>query len=428
MKKISISLVLTAWLVTPVCEAEQHEKSAVFTSSSDVNLIKPNKTQTSDHFDGAKILVFGDFGTGKENQVIVANSMIDYCQQKTCDFGVTVGDNIYPEGVQNQRNGEVDYDYGMPNYDIITEIFVKKYRNLNIPIYMSYGNHDVGDMGWIKNLFKDWFKGSDFLNKRKAALMNNQVVFTNSPDNPALKYPLSPKKKLWNFPSQFYEIQEQASVHLWSIDTNSYPHQALDEKNEIDKNRQNFKQKKWLESHLRQSQSVWKIVFGHVPLFSHGIHGWLDSRAINRFKRSIIDTLCENKVDFYLSGHEHLLEIDQYRCPNGHLLVAIISGVAAKDNGVHRLSFPLFSPDTNLLWANGQHFNGDSSMYRKNKPVLGFTYIDLKARGQAELIMKLSKGRNKNQADGSFKIIKGRSIKPYRKVTRVISQPCKYKI
>jgi hypothetical protein len=111
----------------------------------------------------------------------------------------------------------------------------------------------------------------------------------------------------------------------------------------------------------------------------------MDSWVVKKFRRSIINTLCENRIDFYLSGHEHLLEVDQHRCQNGHLLVAIISGVAAKDGDIHRLSFPLFSPDSNLLWANGQNFNGDKSVYKKAKPVLGFTYIDFKEPGQAEL-------------------------------------------
>ena len=53
-----------------------------------------------------KILIFGDFGTGDENQKLVARDMITYCQKHGCDFALTTGDNIYPKGVGNLASGE----------------------------------------------------------------------------------------------------------------------------------------------------------------------------------------------------------------------------------------------------------------------------------------------------------------------------------
>src|SRR5262245_20495367 len=75
----------------------------------------------------AKILVFGDFGTGDDKQKLVAQDMMRYCALNGCDFAITVGDNIYPNGVQNYYDGRIDFDKGTPNYKIITDYFVKNY-------------------------------------------------------------------------------------------------------------------------------------------------------------------------------------------------------------------------------------------------------------------------------------------------------------
>ncbi len=59
----------------------------------------------------------------------------------------------------------------------------------------------------------------------------------------------------------------------------------------------------WLENNLAKSTATWKIVFGHHPLYSSGIHGSSDE---------LIDELsplfARYGVQFYLNGHDHNYE------------------------------------------------------------------------------------------------------------------------
>ncbi len=77
-----------------------------------------------------RFAVIGDFGTGDDDQIHVANRMLEYHKQLPLDFVLTVGDNIYP-------NGSGRY-------------FVKNFENPfagllreRVPFYAVLGNHDV---------------------------------------------------------------------------------------------------------------------------------------------------------------------------------------------------------------------------------------------------------------------------------------------
>ena len=59
----------------------------------------PNQTvQPTTDFN---LLLFGDSGTGEEGQMRVSDAMYDFCEQRRCDFAVTLGDNFYSDGVDS---------------------------------------------------------------------------------------------------------------------------------------------------------------------------------------------------------------------------------------------------------------------------------------------------------------------------------------
>lgn len=167
----------------------------------------------------------------------------------------------------------------------------------------------------------------------------------------------------------------------------------------------------WLKKSLGNILSGWKIVFGHMPLFSHGHHGFNEAYQIKKFRELLLPLLCDARVDFYLSGHDHHLEVDQYQCDNGHLLVAVISGAAAKKRPLNPKT--LLSRDPNLVWGNGYLYNSKTGL--KTNSVLGFSYLKLpsleKSRNvksiKAYLQMKISSGKG---SDGCFMIERGTSI------------------
>lgn len=355
-----------------------------------------------------KILIFGDFGSGDDNQKLVARHMEQYCQQNGCDFGITVGDNIYPAGVSNLDQGKISYDKGKPNYQIINNLFVKNYQSLKMPIYMSFGNHDVGNEG-IKSFFADLFMSQQGINKRTAQLMLNQINYTTQEDNPIVLNNSGQPSKLWNFKAAFYHVPEKEQVNLWAIDTNTYPHRALKDDNHFDEHPKNFAQEQWLKESLQNTKGF-KIVFGHMPLYSHGRHGYKDSSEIEKFRNSIIKLLCEQKVDFYLSGHDHQLEVDRHVCDNGHEITAVISGAAAKMDRVYHRAFPFFGESKNLIWANGKLYNNNKQIYNSEDKVLGFSYLTID-KDKVLLNMVLSQGASAKRSNGCFHIIKGLPIK-----------------
>ena len=76
------------------------------------------------------------------------------------------------------------------------------------------------------------------------------------------------------------------------------------------------KQLAWLNNTLNNSKAVWKIVFGHYPIFSNGIgHG-----NCKEMIDDVLPILLKNNVNIYLSGHDH--NICYYELQNLHMIVS----------------------------------------------------------------------------------------------------------
>jgi tartrate-resistant acid phosphatase type 5 len=60
----------------------------------------------------------------------------------------------------------------------------------------------------------------------------------------------------------------------------------------------------WLDRELAASKATWKLVYGHFPLYSHSIRGH-NGGMIRRLE----PTLVKHKVDLYMAGHDHTLEM-----------------------------------------------------------------------------------------------------------------------
>jgi len=74
---------------------------------------------------------------------------------------------------------------------------------------------------------------------------------------------------------------------------------------------------------VEESQSPWKFLFGHQPVYSGGVHGDLDPLS-----RGLWNNYFQGKVDFYLSGHDHQLEHLQVE---GEKTEYIVSGSGGKN-------------------------------------------------------------------------------------------------
>jgi hypothetical protein len=157
-----------------------------------------------------RVLAFGDFGfcrekdgriQGDKNQGQDAAAMVAYHGAHPFDFGITLGDNFYPEGMNSPDD---------PRWKACWEDL---YGPMKIKFYPVYGNHD-------------WYGA----------------------DSPAAELLYTAKSPTWDMRAPYYTYTA-GPVQFFAIDTNH-----------ISK-----AQAAWLTQALEQSHARWKVVYGHFP-------------------------------------------------------------------------------------------------------------------------------------------------------------------
>jgi len=180
-------------------------------------LVPQKGCQTDSATGELRILVFGDNGTGDENQLKVAGAMQKFCEKNGCDLALMLGDNIHPQGVRSADDPQ------------FVEKFEKPYEGLCIPFYAILGEHDWGR----KDERYNW----------KA-----QVEY-------------SQRSSRWRMPSDVYSLTI-GDLKILALNTN-----VLDS---------SPAQVDWLNKELGNSQARWNLVLGHKPIHSYGYHGDTD--------------------------------------------------------------------------------------------------------------------------------------------------------
>lgn len=198
-----------------------------------------------------RCVVFGDMGTGHDDQRVVAAAMAARAKADGVDFLLTTGDNFYPNGVESVE----DPQWTTKLEDIYAD------PALDVPVYPTLGNHD--------------HHGST-----KA-----QVDYSVRNPN-------------WRMPAAYYTftktLADDVTVQFFAIDTTPIIMPLMPQEAQVD----------WLDEELGKSTARWKIVFGHHPVYSHGLHG--DSAGM---KKHVEPLLIKHAVDLYLCGHDHTLEL-----------------------------------------------------------------------------------------------------------------------
>ncbi|MFN8670500.1 MAG: metallophosphoesterase [Candidatus Sericytochromatia bacterium] len=218
------------------------------------NSIVVNKTDKDVTF-----FVTGDTGKLSKAQYDVAKAIENKCKESGCDFGILLGDNIYEKGVSNVNDNQ------------FIEKFEKPYKNLDMKIYLTLGNHD--------------YRGN----------VQAQIDYTK-------------KSKKWVMLDRVYSFS-YGNTDFFSIDTNSPSKKQI------------RKVKKLIEN----SKNKWKISFGHHPRYTNGIY-----RNAKGSLRKLIDNTTCDKVDFYLSGHEHNKQFLKPTCGVKYLILGTGSEVRGK--------------------------------------------------------------------------------------------------
>jgi len=155
-----------------------------------------------------RVLAFGDFGNGSNEQKQVAAAMQKFHRQTAFDFAVTLGDNFYSYGMESTAD---------PRWKTWWD---ELYDPLGIQFYATLGNHDWG--------------------------------FADSPAAEILYARQSPS---WRMPAPYYTFTA-GPVQFFAMDTNEVSEAQL----------------LWLRDELAKSRARWKLVYGHHPIYSDGAH------------------------------------------------------------------------------------------------------------------------------------------------------------
>ncbi|MCO4755120.1 MAG: metallophosphoesterase [Bacteriovoracaceae bacterium] len=241
-------------------------------------------------------VIIADSGKDNKGQADVAKAMKRHCEQERCDYGMLAGDIIYPGGM-TKRN-----DPAMKRY------FHKHYDQLNIPFLIALGNHDYGKVPL------NWERGDFALHH--AMFQANFIL------------------------PHYYYLKITKNAIIAVLDTNRLFF-FKDEKRMVNLLKGAYK--------LAKQLNMWFVVMGHHPYLSNGKHGnagsyeGIPGLGYN-IKNILNDHMC-GKADFYIAGHEHLLQAFDGNVADCDTQM-IVSGTAAKATEILRDTPSLFETES----------------------------------------------------------------------------------
>ncbi len=238
--------------------------------------------------DASHFLVMGDWGrNGSEQQQAVARQMRSTAAAIDAEFIISVGDNFYPNGVQSVQDPQWKYSF--------EEVYTG--YALNRDWFIALGNHD--------------YQGN----------IQAQIDY-------------SAISRRWVMPAPYYarsiRLEDGGEMLLVVMDTNPFIPAYYSKGGDFAarlRRQDTAAQRKWLEEVLGDTsvRYQWKIVVGHHPLYSGGKRKEnADTHSFAQQFRSFFDA---HKVDAYLCGHEHDLQIIR---PAGAYTTQFLSGAAGE--------------------------------------------------------------------------------------------------
>ncbi|MCA9672409.1 MAG: metallophosphoesterase [Myxococcales bacterium] len=236
-----------------------------------------------------RFFVIGDWGQGNAGMRDVAAGVARaVASAPGFTFGLTLGDNFYPRGVRSVTDARWE------------RFYEQSYGRLRLPVYATLGNHD-------------WYA-------RDASAQWRYVGASRT----------------WQMPAPRYSFAV-GDVQLIALDTTRWSRA----------------QASWLDGELRAAaKRRWVIVYGHHPLYSHGMHG--DNRVMIRN----LGYLLRGRADFYISGHDH----DKQILVRADRPIFVVAGASASVRPVRRGRATRFAQST--LGFAGFELRGDRALVR----------------------------------------------------------------
>jgi len=227
-----------------------------------------------------RVVALGDFGSGDKNQLAVAKALALRHSQEPYSLGISLGDNFYRCGISSTS----DSGWKTRWEDL--------YTPLGITFFASLGNHDYG---------------------------HPPIICPGKAVSPDAELQYTAHSKSWRMPARYYTFVA-GHARFFAIDTEGW----------------SSKQAAWLKKILVETQNEpgvqWRIVYGHHPMYTSGVH--LNERRIGALRRELSGLFKETKVDLYIAGHDH--DMEHLRANGIDYLIAGTGG--AKLRGFHSLT------------------------------------------------------------------------------------------
>lgn len=286
----------------------------------------------------------------------VAVAMSKFCGHlATCDFGILLGDNIYPSGATLGADGIDDQQRFKDMFEDPFGSMVKtpaSYRT-----YVTLGNHDwkssrAGGFAQIAYLESQpgFYMDGPYYSVKPEGTNGNVELFVVDTSMILASVPV--RDDSLNF--------DGSEGSLGNIKPPNYFVEPLTigEQN----------QPAWLENALKNSTARWKLVLAHHPIWSSAGGKFEEARVLREL---ILPAMCMY-ADAYIVGHEHTLEIHTDSCAEAlgeataKPLIQILSGAAAKQRPLNTAFMKhqeLKYPEHKTVFAEGL--------------LWGFSYLDL---------------------------------------------------
>ena len=200
------------------------------------------------------LVALGDFGSGNQNQAAVARAMVKRNGETPFDVGISLGDNFYRCGIRDTSDS-----FWQTRWEDL-------YTPLGIPFYASLGNHDYA---------------------------HPPIICPGLKASPAAEVAYTEHSKSWRMPARYYTFLA-GPVRFFALDTEGWSAEQLHWLKEI------------LAATMNEPDVKWRIVYGHHPMYTSGVH--LNERRIGELRNELGPLFQKTKVDLYVAGHDHDME------------------------------------------------------------------------------------------------------------------------
>jgi hypothetical protein len=255
----------------------------------------------------------------------IAAAMKHYCAELArCDFGVLLGDNIYPSGATFGADG---IDDAKRFKDMFTDPFGRLVAEpASYLTYVTLGNHD-----WETSR-AGGFAQIEFLEQAEGFYMDGPYYTVKPPaGNGDIELFVIDTSMILASTTVYedYLNDDGSEATTDDIDWPDYNVEPLTDEDRA--------QPQWLEAALQASTAKWKFVVAHHPIWSSSGSKFEQARVLREL---LLPAMCKY-ADGYLVGHDHTLEIHTDSCERAlgkataNPLVQIVSGAAAKQRPTH---------------------------------------------------------------------------------------------